>query len=91
MGKDIVNESKTWCSAHEYFDRFWKASKDCAQMAWKNNMSDRRKHKTCESLSESTALPGSINKVDCTPTAHDLDRMQIWHERHGVCQFRQRE
>ena len=90
MGKDIVNESNTWCFVHEYFDRFWKASKDGAQMAWKNNTPHRRKRKTCESLLESIALPSSINKADCTPTAHDLNRMQIWHERHGVCQLRQR-
>jgi hypothetical protein len=83
MGKHIVNEFNGGCLVRgENLNRFWKASKDGAGMVWQNNTPHRGKRMTCESRLEFLARD--------MWTAHDLNCMQIWHERHGVCQLRQR-
>ena len=87
MEKHIVNEIISECLVCEYFDRFWKAPNDDTSIVWENNTPHRRKHKACKSLLELHALDYSSTVIRST---YNLNRMQIWHECHGVCQLRQR-
>ena len=94
MGKHIGNESRTKYTACEYFGRFWKASKDGANLAWENNTLHRRKDMTCETLLESVAIDSkqASTETAMSATAMSADNligMQIWHEGHSVCQLLQ--